>query len=82
MSLTILGISGSLRQGSYNTMALRAAQKLAPGGITIETFDRLREIPPYDDDVRASEGFPAPAQALRDAIKTADALLIVSPEYN
>ena len=61
-SLKLLGISGSLRQASYNTMALQAARKLAPEGMAIETFDRLHDIPPYDDDVRVSQGFPAPVE--------------------
>jgi chromate reductase len=76
----VLGISGSLRKGSYNTMALEAARKLAPSGMTIERFD-LRPIPLYDEDVR-SKGLPAPVQDLRRAIAEADAVLIVSPEYN
>jgi chromate reductase len=76
----VLGICGSLRKGSYNRMALEAARKLAPAGMTIEDFD-LRPIPIYDEDVRAA-GFPAPVQAFRGAIAAADALLIVSPEYN
>jgi len=78
--MKVLGISGSLRKASYNTMALRTAQKLAPEGMTIERFD-LRPIPVYDDDVRLA-GFPEPVQALRRAIAEADALLFVSPEYN
>jgi chromate reductase len=76
----VLGISGSLRKGSYNTMALKAAQKLAPPGMVIERFD-LRPIPVYDDDVRVA-GFPEPVQAFRRAIADADAVLFVSPEYN
>jgi chromate reductase len=79
--LEVLGLCGSLRQGSYNRMALWAAQKLAPEGMTIMAFEELRAIPPYDEDVKA-QGFPPPAQALRERIKAADALLIVTPEYN
>lgn len=79
--LEVLGLCGSLRQGSYNRMALRAAQKLAPEGMAITAFEELRAIPPYDEDVKA-QGFPPPVQALRERIKTADALLIVTPEYN
>jgi chromate reductase len=77
----VLGIAGSLRQGSYNRLALRAAQKLAPAGMEILPFEHLREIPPYDEDVKA-QGFPLVVQQLRDAIRAADALLIVTPEYN
>lgn len=76
----VLGISGSLRKGSYNTMALEAARKLAPSGMTIERFD-IRPIPLYDEDVRA-KGLPEPVQDFRRAIAEADAVLIVSPEYN
>ena len=82
MTVKILGISGSLRRGSLNSMALRAAERLVPEGAAIDIFDRLREIPPYDDDERASTGFPPAVEALREGIRAADALLIVSPEYN
>jgi chromate reductase len=82
VTVKILGISGSLRRGSLNSMALRAAQRLVPEGVSIDVFDLLREIPPYDDDVRASTGFPPAVDALREGIRAADALLIVSPEYN
>jgi chromate reductase len=78
--MNVLGISGSLRQGSFNTMALRAAQKLAPPGMTIAIAD-IRPIPLYDDDVRA-QGFPAPVLALKEQVRAADAVLIVTPEYN
>jgi chromate reductase, NAD(P)H dehydrogenase (quinone) len=78
--MNVLGISGSLRQGSFNTMALRAAQQLAPEGMTIEIAD-IRPIPLYDDDVRA-QGFPASVLALKEKVRAADAVLIVTPEYN
>jgi len=79
-AIKVLGISGSLRAGSYNTAALRAAQELAPDGMTLETFN-LGAIPIYNDDVRAI-GFPPSVQELRDAITGADALLFATPEYN
>ncbi|WP_426958499.1 NADPH-dependent FMN reductase [Muricoccus radiodurans] len=78
----ILAISGSLRRGSHNTAALRAAAELAPEGVTVELYGGLRDIPPYDDDLRTGSGYPAPVQALREAVAAADALLIASPEYN
>ena len=78
--IKVLGISGSLRAGSYNTAALRAARELAPNGMTVETFD-LSAIPLYNDDVRA-QGFPPEVQKFRDAIAAADALLFATPEYN
>ena len=80
-TIRVLGISGSLRKASWNTLALRAAQKLAPEGMTIEITD-LRPIPFYDGDVETTTGIPAEAQAFRERIRAADALLIASPEYN
>ncbi len=79
-SIRILGISGSLRKASTNTGLLRAAADLLPEGMTLETFD-LAPIGPYNEDVRA-EGFPGPAQKLREAIASADGVLFASPEYN
>ncbi|PWC32890.1 NAD(P)H-dependent oxidoreductase [Azospirillum sp. TSO35-2] len=78
--MNVLGISGSLRQGSYNTALLRAATELAPDGMTIEEFD-LSPIPFYNDDVRL-QGFPPSVEDLRTKIRRADALLFVTPEYN
>jgi len=78
--LKVLAISGSLRQASFNTYALKAAAELAPAGMTVDIFD-IGAIPPYNEDVKA-KGFPAPVEALRAAIKSADALLLSSPEYN
>ncbi|MBK6005107.1 NAD(P)H-dependent oxidoreductase [Ramlibacter ginsenosidimutans] len=78
--MKVLGISGSLRKGSYNSMALRAAQKLAPQGMTIEIAD-ISRIPLYNDDVRAA-GEPPEVAALKAQIRAADAVLLVTPEYN
>ncbi len=78
--ICVLGISGSLRKGSYNTGLLRAAIELAPEGMTVETA-QIRAIPLYDEDVRA-QGYPPEVDELRRRIKAADALLIVTPEYN
>jgi chromate reductase, NAD(P)H dehydrogenase (quinone) len=81
--LRVLGISGSLRRGSFNTSLLRAAVEIAEAEKLPLRFDiaDLREIPAYDEDVRA-EGLPAPVQKLRDGIAAADAILFVTPEYN
>jgi chromate reductase len=76
----VLGISGSLRKGSFNTALLRAAIALAPATMKIETAD-IASIPLYNEDVRA-EGFPEAVARLREQIARADALLVVSPEYN
>jgi chromate reductase, NAD(P)H dehydrogenase (quinone) len=78
--IRVLGLSGSLRQASYNTALLRAAQELAPEGTTIEIYD-LSSIPMYNDDVRLA-GYPDEVVRFRDAIRDADAVLIASPEYN
>ena len=76
----VLGIAGSLRSGSYNRALVRAAQELAPDGVEVESFD-LRGVPLYDGDLEA-EGDPEAVAALKAAIRDADALLLVSPEYN
>jgi chromate reductase, NAD(P)H dehydrogenase (quinone) len=79
-AVKVLGICGSLRKGSYNAAALRAAQELAPDGMTVESFD-IAPIPVYNEDVRA-EGLPAAVEQFRGRIRAADALLFVTPEYN
>jgi chromate reductase len=76
----VLGFSGSLRKGSYNTALLAAAADLLPEGMTLETFD-LSPIPLYNDDVRAA-GYPGAVRTFRERIASADALLIATPEYN
>lgn len=76
----VLGISGSLRAGSYNTQLLHAAEQVMPEAMALEIFD-LAPIPLYNDDVRR-EGYPPPAQAFRERIAAADAVLIATPEYN
>jgi chromate reductase, NAD(P)H dehydrogenase (quinone) len=76
----ILGIAGSLRRGSYNRGLIRAAQELTPEGATFETFD-VRSLPHYDGDLDALME-PAPVAALKDAIRSADAIVIATPEYN
>jgi chromate reductase len=77
----VLGFSGSLRRGSYNTALLRAAAALVPDGMVLETFD-LAPIPLYNEDIRTEYGFPEAVAAFRERIAAADALLIVTPEYN
>jgi chromate reductase len=77
----ILGIAGSLRGASYNRALLRAAVELAPSGVEITTFDELGALPLYDGDVEAA-GEPAAVHELREAIDAADAVLLVTPEYN
>ncbi|MEJ8840642.1 NADPH-dependent FMN reductase [Ramlibacter sp. AN1133] len=78
--MRVLAIPGSLRKSSYNLMALRAAQKLAPAGMQITIAD-LRGIPLFDQDLRAG-GDPAEVERLRAQVREADAVLIACPEYN
>jgi chromate reductase, NAD(P)H dehydrogenase (quinone) len=79
-TISVLGICGSLRSGSYNRATLRTAIELKPPGMTIETAD-ISAFPPYNEDVWA-QGYPAPVETFRGQIRTADALLFVTPEYN
>ena len=77
--VTILGIAGSLRKGSYNRAALRAAQQLVPEGAGIEIFD-LDGIPAFNQD---NEGNPPERVSLfKNRIRAANAILFVTPEYN
>jgi chromate reductase len=76
----ILGIAGSLRSESYNRKLLRAARELSPEGVEIEIFD-LDDIPPYDQDVEENNE-PEIVKEFKDRIRSADALLIATPEYN
>ena len=78
--MRIVGIAGSLRQGSYNRALLRAAQGLAPSGMTIEIHD-LIDVPLYNGDVEAA-GLPPAVTALKQAVAGADGVLFVTPEYN
>ncbi len=80
-TIKVLGICGSLRQASYNRMALKVAGENLPPGMALEVFDKLAEIPLYNEDVKA-KGFPPAVAELRAKIKAADALLFVTPEYN
>lgn len=79
--MRVLGISGSLRSGSLNSALLRAAAERLPAGAELVTYERLAEIPPYDEDVEL-EGTPAVVEELRQAVRDADAVLIATPEYN
>jgi chromate reductase, NAD(P)H dehydrogenase (quinone) len=77
--IKILGIAGSLRKESYNRSALRTAVKLVPQGAQLETF-QLDNIPPFNSDLESD--LPYSVSSFKAAIKAADAILIVTPEYN
>jgi len=78
--LKVLGISGSLRKASYNTMILRACAGLMPAGMVLEITE-IGDLPLFNQDV-FDAGLPASAQRLRAAVTAADGVLIASPEYN
>src|SRR5439155_18136569 len=75
----ILGIAGSLRRASYNRAALRAATQLVPAGVTLDIFE-LDGIPGFNQDEEHNP--PAKVVACKRRIREADAILIVTPEYN
>ncbi|MCH8063477.1 MAG: NAD(P)H-dependent oxidoreductase [Chloroflexi bacterium] len=78
--IRLLGISGSLRRGSYNTALLRAAEALSPQDVGLEMFD-LSDLPLYNGDLEAG-GDPVSVSDLKRAIREADGIVFASPEYN
>jgi len=80
MAIKLLGVSGSLRAASFNTALLRAAQDLAPDGVTIQIFG-LHDLPLFNQDVE-DQGDPPAVTAWKEAIRAVDGLLLASPEYN
>jgi|688.fasta_scaffold73966_6 chromate reductase len=78
--MNILGISGSLRAGSYNTGLLRTAATLVPDGVTV-TIASIHDIPFYDGDID-TEPQPAAVTVLKEQIANADGVIIATPEYN
>ncbi len=79
--MRVLAIPGSLREGSYNVALARAAAEYAPYGVSVELYEGLGELPHYDADVDGEDA-PASVRDLRRRIAEADALLVVTPEYN
>ncbi|CAN5827734.1 NAD(P)H-dependent oxidoreductase [soil metagenome] len=79
--MIVLGLPGSLRVESYNRRLLEAAAALLPARAMLKVYDRLAEIPPYNDDVEAGDT-PEAVRSLRQAIDEADAVLVATPEYN
>ena len=80
--LDVLVICGSLRKGSYNAALARTLPALAPAGLKLRPAPAFDKFPIYNHDIQDTTGFPAEVQAWADAIRSADGVIIVSPEYN
>jgi chromate reductase len=80
--MRVMGIAGSIRQGSFNRALLEAAVELAPEGMRIVPWERLRDVPMYDGGLETDALRPEPVEDLKRSIAEADALLLVTPEYN
>ena len=78
----IVSICGSLRKGSYNRMVMNALPGLAPAALSFTEAPPFSEFPLYNADVETSTGFPAAVQKLAEAVRAADGVIIVTPEYN
>ena len=78
--MKIAAMSGSLRAGSSNTAALRAAARLAPDGVEVIQFEGIAGLPFFNPDLDG-DNVPAPVGAMREMIGSVDGLLISSPEY-
>lgn len=76
-----VSLLGSLRKGSFNAAIARALPALAPEGVTVEPLGSVGDFPLYSADIQA-EGFPAAVLAMADSIRKADAVIVVTPEYN
>jgi chromate reductase len=78
----VITICGSLRKGSYNAMVARSLPALAPALMAIAAAPPIGTMPLYNADIQNEQGFPEPVNALADAIRAADGVIIVTPEYN
>lgn len=79
-AVKILGIAGSLRKGSYNKVALRAAVDLVPKNTELEIFEALSGIPLFNQDEESNP--PDIVYDLKEKIRSSDAILFATPEYN
>lgn len=77
----LLGISGSLRHGSYNSALLRAAVAMTPEGVELHPAS-IRGIPLYDADLETADGIPDTVAELKELVAGADGLMLFTPEYN
>jgi NAD(P)H-dependent FMN reductase len=79
--MKLLGISGSLRRGSFNTLLLQAAAQLLPAEVSLD-IQTLHGIPLYDADLESADGIPPAVTQLKELIAAADGVLLATPEYN
>lgn len=78
----VISICGSLRKGSFNRMILNLLPGWGPANLKIAEAPSWAEFPLYNADIQNSTGFPAPVQKLAEAVRAADGVIFVSPEYN
>jgi chromate reductase, NAD(P)H dehydrogenase (quinone) len=81
-TLNVITICGSLRKASFNAALARTLPSLAPPGMAIKAAPPWDKMPVYNADIQNSTGFPADVTAWCDAIRSADGVIVVSPEYN
>src|SRR5271168_2736841 len=81
-ALNVIVICGSLRKASFNAALARALPSLAPPGLALKPAPTWDKFPVYNADIQNSTGFPGEVAIWCDAIRAADAIIIVSPEYN
>ena len=80
--LNVISICGSLRKGSFNRMLMNSLPGFAPAGMIIKEAPSFAEFPLYNADIQNSAGFPAPVNTLAEAVRAADGVIVVTPEYN
>jgi NAD(P)H-dependent FMN reductase len=81
MTVRLIGVSGSLRTGSFNTALLHAAQGITPADVEL-VAGSIHGIPLYDGDLERDQGIPPAVEALKELIIGADGLMLFTPEYN
>lgn len=79
--MKLVGISGSLRVGSFNTALLRTAAEMLPDGVALD-IRTLHGVPLYNADDEAATGIPDAVTALKQAISESDGVILSTPEYN
>jgi chromate reductase len=80
--LDVVTLCGSVRKDSYNAALVRALPSISPGDLVFKEGPSVADIPIYDGDLESISGFPSVVTALTAAIREADGVIIVSPEYN